>query len=155
VHINASQNAVGVVLLQWQSGEDSLWPVAFMSRKLSGAQYRYDARNVEALAAQMALQTWTRRNDLRGVQFEIYLDHDSLKYLFTQKEPSQRILQLCEFMADFNCTEVRYVLGPDNVVPDFLSRPWVDEQGQDRTAIRPLHLLSMAPPVRCTSWHNL
>jgi len=53
VHIDASQNAVGAVLLQCQSGEDSPRPVAFMSRKLSRAQYRYDARNVEALAAQM------------------------------------------------------------------------------------------------------
>jgi len=92
VHINASQNAVGTVLLQWQGGEDSRQPVAFMSRKLSGAQYRYDARKVEALAAQMALQTW--RTDLLGVRFEIYSDHDSLKYLVTQKELSQRILRL-------------------------------------------------------------
>jgi len=37
VHINASQNAVGSVLLQWQSGEDSPQLLAFMSRKLSGA----------------------------------------------------------------------------------------------------------------------
>ena len=132
-----------------------------MSRKLSGSQYRYDARNVEALAAQMALQTW--RTNLLGVQVEIYSDHDSLKYLFTQKEPSQRILRLCEFMADFNFTEVRYVPGPANVVPcyhanvvpDLLSRPGVDEQGQDRAAIRLLHLLSTAPPVRHTSLHSL
>jgi len=47
------------------------------------------------------------------------------------------------------------VPGPANVVPDFLSRPWVDEQGQDRAAIRPLHLLSTAPPVRHTSLHSL
>jgi len=58
-------------------------------------------------------------------------------------------------MADFNLTEVRYVLGPDNVVPDFLSRLSADEQGQDRAAIRPLHLLSTAPPVRHTSLHSL
>jgi len=153
VHISASQNAVEVVLLQCQSGEDSPRPVAFMSRKLSGAQYRYDARNVEALAAQMALQTW--RTNLLGVQFEIYLDHDSLKYLFPQKEPSQRILRLCKFMTDFNFTQVRCVPGPDNVVQDFLSRPWVEEQGQDRAAIHPLHLLSMAAPVRHTSLHSL
>ena len=51
VHINGSQNAVGAVLLQWQENKDNPHPVAFMSRKLSGAQYRYDARNVEALAA--------------------------------------------------------------------------------------------------------
>ena len=43
------------------------------------AHYRYDARNVEALAAQMALTPW--RTILLGVQFEMYSDHDSLKYI--------------------------------------------------------------------------
>jgi len=47
-----------------------------MSRKLSGAQYRYDTRNVEALAAQMALTTW--RTLLLSVKFETFSDHDSL-----------------------------------------------------------------------------
>jgi len=56
--------------------EDNPRPVAFMSCKLSGAQYRYDARNVEALAAQMALTTW--RTLFFGVKFEIISDHDSL-----------------------------------------------------------------------------
>ena len=68
VHIDGSQNAVGAVQLQWQEGEDNPRPVAYMSRKLKGAQYRYDARNVEALAAQMALQTW--RTLLLGQKFE-------------------------------------------------------------------------------------
>ena len=45
--------------------------------------------------------------------------------------------------------------GPDNVVSDFLSCSWVDEQGQDRAAIHPLYLLPMAPPVRHTSLHSL
>ena len=100
VHIDGSQNAVGAVLLQWQENEDNPRPVAFMSRKLSGAQYRYDARNVEALAAQMELNTW--RTLLLGVKFEIFFGHDSLHYLFTQKFPSQRILRLCELLADYN-----------------------------------------------------
>ena len=93
VHIDGSQNAVGTVLLQWQLGETEPRPVAFMSREMSGAQYRYEARNVD-LAAQMALTTW--RTILLGVQFEIYSDRDSLKYLFTQKALSQRILRLCK-----------------------------------------------------------
>jgi len=58
-------------------------------------------------------------------------------------------------MADFNLTEVRYVPGPDNVAPDFLSRPWVDEHGQKRAAICPLQLLSTASPVRHMSLHSL
>ena len=51
VYIDGSQNAVGAVLLQWQEGEENPRPVAYMSRKSKGTQYRYDARNVEALAA--------------------------------------------------------------------------------------------------------
>ena len=96
VHNDGSQNAVGAVLdcprghFPANVNEDNTRPVAFMSRKLSGAQYRYDARNVEALAAQMALTTW--RTLLLGVKFEFFSDHDSLQYLFTQKSPSQRIL---------------------------------------------------------------
>jgi len=120
VHIDGSQNAVGAVLLQWQENEDNPRPVAFMSRKLSRAQYRYDARNMEALAAQMALITW--RTLLLGVNSEIFSDHDSLQYLFTQKAPLQRILRLCEFLAVYNFEEVKYVPGPQNVVPNFLSR---------------------------------
>jgi len=76
VHIDGSQNAVGSVLLQWHDNEDNPRPVVFMSRKLSGSQYRYDVRNVEALVVQMVLTTW--RTLLLGVKFEIFSDHDSL-----------------------------------------------------------------------------
>jgi hypothetical protein len=93
-----------------------------MSRKLKGAQYRYDARNVEALAAQMALQTW--RTFQLGQKFEIYSDHDRLQYLFTQNSPSQRILRLYEFLGDFDFEEIKYVPESHNVVPDVLSHPW-------------------------------
>ena len=57
IHIDGSQNAVEAVLLEWYPGEEHPRPVTFMSRKLSGAQYRYDARSVEALSAQMVLVT--------------------------------------------------------------------------------------------------
>jgi len=87
-----------------------------MSRKLKGAQYRYDALNVEALAAQVALQTW--RTLLLGQKFEIYPGHDSLQHLFTQKSLSQQIFRLCEFLSDFSFEEIKYVPGAHNVVPD-------------------------------------
>ena len=83
VHVDGSQNAVGAVLLQWQENKDNLHSVALMSRKLFGPQYRYDARNVEALAAQMALITW--HTLLLGVKLEI--SSVSLQYLFTRKSP--------------------------------------------------------------------
>jgi len=144
VHVDGSQNAVGEVLLQWQENEDNPRPVAFMSRKLSGVQYRYDARNVEALAAQMALTTWCTL--LLGEFFEIFSDHDSLQYLFTQKFPSQRIFRLCEFLADGNFEEVKYVPGPQNVY--FLSRPW--EATEDEPAS--FHMLVKRWPKPKSCW---
>ena len=125
VHLDASQHAVGAVLLQWAPGEEHPRPVCFLSRKLQGAQFHYDARNAEALAAQLALTEW--RHYLYGVSFELYSDHASLGSLFTQKAPSQRLLRLCEFLSEFDFQEIRYVRGSENVVPDFLSRPWSPE----------------------------
>ena len=122
VHVDASQNAVGAVLLQWGAGEEHPRPVCFLSRKFQGAQYKYDARNAESLAAQVALAAW--RPLLYGVPFELVSDHASLRPLFTQKSPSHRILRLCEFLADFDFEEVKFIRGAQNVVPDFLSRPW-------------------------------
>jgi hypothetical protein len=97
---------------------------------------------VEALAAQMALTTW--RTLLLGVKFEIFSDHDSLQYLFTQKSPSQRILSLCEFLADHDFEEVKYVPGPQNVVPDVWSRTW-ETTGNEPAS---LHMLVKRWPKR-------
>ena len=70
----------------------------------------------------MALAAW--RPLLYGVKFEFLSDHSSLTHLFTQKAPSQRILRMCEFFADFDFEVIRFVRGADAAVPDFLSRPW-------------------------------
>ena len=76
---------------------------------------------METLTAQMTLTTW--RTLLLRVKFEIFSDQNSLQYLLMQKSPSQRILRLCEFLVDYNFEEVKYVPGPQNVVPDVLSQP--------------------------------
>ena len=102
--------------------EEDPRPICFLSRKLQGAQWNYDARNAEALAAQVALAAWQPLLD--GVQFELVSDHASLRYLFQQKNSSARILRLCEFLAGFDFQEVQLVKGAENIVPDFLSRPW-------------------------------
>ena len=144
VHIDASQAAVGAVLLQWEEGEQHPRPVCFLSRKFQGAQYHYDARNAESLAAQVALSAW--RTLLYGIRFELVSDHASLRSLFHQKAPSHRILRLCEFLADFDFEEVKFVRGADNAVPDFLSRPW-DSSRLDLG----LHVLSHPRDFRASS----
>ena len=126
VHVDASQNAVGAVLLQWAPGETVPRPVEFFSRKLQGSQFRYDGRNAEALAIQLSLAHW--RPLLYGVKFELCSDHFSLTQLMRQRAiPSQRLLRLCEFLADFDFDEIQHIAGKDNLVPDFLSRPYNDQ----------------------------
>lgn len=122
VQINASQHAVGAVLLQWEECEQNPRPICFLPRKLQGSQWHYDVRNSEALAAQVPLAAWPPL--LPGVHFDLVSDYASLRYLFQQKAPSACILRLCEFSADFDFQEVQFVKGTDNAVPDFLSSPW-------------------------------
>jgi hypothetical protein len=144
VHIDASQHAVGAVLLQWEENEQDQRPVCFLSRKLQGSQWHYDARNAEALSAQVALAAW--RPLLYGVPFELVSVHAGLRHLFQQKAPSARILRLCEFLAEFDFQEVQYVRGAANLVPDFLSRPW-DAEAPDVG----LHALSHPLPPKTSA----
>jgi hypothetical protein len=44
---------VGAVLLQWEEGEQHPHPVCFLSRKLQGEQWHYDACNGTASACQL------------------------------------------------------------------------------------------------------
>ncbi len=129
------------MLLQWEAHEQDQRQVCFLSRKLQGSQWHYNARNAEALAAQVALAAW--RPILYGVPFELVSDHASLRHLFQQKTPSARILRLCEFLAEFDFQEVQYVRGTANTVPDFLSRPW-DAEATDNG----LHALSHPRPPK-------
>jgi hypothetical protein len=58
---------------------------------------------------------------LYGGRCEIYTDHKSLKYFFTQKELNIRQRMWLELIKDYNC-EINYHLGKANVVADALSR---------------------------------
>ncbi len=55
VYVDGSQSGVGAVLLQWEEGQQDPRPVCFLSHKLQGAQFQYDAHNVETFAIQIAL----------------------------------------------------------------------------------------------------
>ena len=66
-----------------------------------------------------ALKTW--RHFLVGNHCEVYTDHNSLKYIFTQKELNLRQRRWLELIKDYDM-RLHYHPGKANVVADALSR---------------------------------
>ena len=58
---------------------------------------------------------------MSGVTFELYADHKSLKYLFSQKELNLRQRRWMEFLEDYDCT-INYHPKKANIVVDALNR---------------------------------
>ncbi|GAU47914.1 hypothetical protein TSUD_404670, partial [Trifolium subterraneum] len=113
VYCDASNKGLGCVLMQ----EGAV--VAYASRQLKPHEENYPTHDLEFAAIIFALKIW--RHHLYGVQFALYSDHKSLRYLFDQKELNMRQRRWMEYLKDFDF-ELNYHPGKANVVADALSR---------------------------------
>ena len=93
--------------------------VAYLSRKLCPHEENYATHDLELAAVVHALKKW--RHYLLGKRCEIYTDHKSLKYIFTQKELNMRQRRWLELIKDYDLS-VQYHPRKANVVADALSR---------------------------------
>ena len=75
--------------------------------------------DLELAAVIYALKLW--RHYLLGNRCEIYTDHQSLKYLFTQPDLNLRQQRWLETIADYNM-DIYYTPGKANTMADALSR---------------------------------
>lgn len=116
---SSSRGAIGAVLMQ-DDGAGAR-PIAYFSRKMTSAERNYPTREQELLAVRDALLQW--KHYLLGISFSIHSDHESLKYLFSQKELSGRLLRWCDFLQQFDFGDIQYLPGERNPVGDALSRP--------------------------------
>jgi hypothetical protein len=82
VYCDASYTGLGCVLMQ----EGRV--VAYSSRQLKIHEKNYPTHDLELAAMVHALKTW--RHYLYGQKCDIYTDHKSLKYIFTQSELNMR-----------------------------------------------------------------
>ena len=64
------------------------WVVAYGSRQLKTHEKNYPTHDLELAAVVFALKSW--RHYLYGERFEVFSDHKSLKYIFTQKDLNLR-----------------------------------------------------------------
>jgi hypothetical protein len=93
--------------------------IAYASRALRPHEQNYPTHDLELAAVVHALKIW--RHYLMGAHCNIYTDHKSLKYIFTQADLNMRQRRWLELIKDYDL-EVHYHPGKANVVADALSR---------------------------------
>ncbi|GJP30951.1 hypothetical protein CLOM_g7514 [Closterium sp. NIES-68] len=118
IEADASDQAVGAVLMQDQG--NGLQPIAYLSKKLHGAELNYPIHDKEALAIVIAFKAW--RCYLEGRRTIVYTDHCSLKYLKTQPNLSRQQVRWIDFLETHFHYDIVYKPGHKNKV-DALSRP--------------------------------
>ncbi|RUS71885.1 hypothetical protein EGW08_020359 [Elysia chlorotica] len=114
---DSSDSAIGAELSQKHHGA---WrPIAFFSRKLTPTQSRCSTFDRELLAIYSAIQHF--RLFLEGRPFSVFTDHKPLTHALTSKTARSRQERQLSYIAEFT-TDIQYISGTDNVVPDVLSR---------------------------------
>jgi hypothetical protein len=93
--------------------------VVYASRQLRKHEAHYATHDLELAIVVHALKIW--RHYLMGMRCELYTDHKSLKYIFTQWNLNLRQRRWLELIKDYDLG-INYHPGKANVVTDALSR---------------------------------
>ncbi|KAD3639978.1 hypothetical protein E3N88_29201 [Mikania micrantha] len=113
IYSDASKKGLGCVLMQHGK------VIAYASRQLKPYEVNYPTHDLELATIIFALKIW--RHYLYGETCDIFTDHKSLKYIFTQKELNMRQRRCLELLKDYDAN-IQYHPGKANVVADALSR---------------------------------
>ena len=113
MYYDASRAGLGCVLMQ--SGR----VVAYGSCRLKNNEQNHPTHDMELASVVFALKIW--HHYLYDEEFEVYSDHKSLKYIFTQGDLNMRQCRWMEFLEDYDFT-LHYHPGKANVVADALNR---------------------------------
>jgi hypothetical protein len=113
IYCDALGQGLGCVLMQ----DDRV--VAYASRQLRKHEVYYPTHDLELATMVHALKIW--RHYLMGKRCELYMDHKSLKYIFTQSNLNLRQRRWLKLIKDYDLG-INYHPGKANVVADALSR---------------------------------
>jgi hypothetical protein len=112
VYCDASGTGLAGVLMQ------ECQVISYSLRQLRCHEEHYPTHDLELAAVVMALRTWCHY--LLENVVHIYMDHKSLKYIFTQSDLNMRQRRWLELIKDYEL-EVHYHPGKTNVIVDALS----------------------------------
>jgi hypothetical protein len=93
--------------------------IAYVSHQLRKHELNYPTHDLELASVVHALTIW--RHYIMGTKSQVYIDHKSLKYIFTQKDLNLRQRRWLEPIKDYDM-EIHYHPGKANLVADALSR---------------------------------
>ncbi|WMV41372.1 hypothetical protein MTR67_034757 [Solanum verrucosum] len=93
--------------------------IAYASRQPKVHEKNYLTHDLELAAVVFSLKIW--RHYLYGVHVDVFTDHKSLQYVFSQKDLNIRQQMWLELLKDYDMS-VLYHPGKANVVADALSR---------------------------------
>jgi hypothetical protein len=113
IYCDACGQGLGCVLMQ----EGHV--IAYASRQLRKHELNYPTHDLERAAVAHALKIW--RHYIMGTKCQVYTDHKSLKYIFTQKDLNLRQHRWLELIKNYDL-EIHYHPGKPNLVADALSR---------------------------------
>jgi hypothetical protein len=113
IYCDALGQRLGCVLMQ--DGR----VVAYASRLLRKPEVNYPTHDLDLAVVVHALKIW--RNCLVGKRCKLYMDHKSLKYIFTESNLNLKQRRWLELMKGYDL-RINYHPGKANVVADAVSR---------------------------------
>ena len=113
MYCDASKAGLGCVLMQSER------VVAYGFHQLKNHEHNYPTHDMELVAIVFAFKIW--HHYLYDEQFEVYSDHKSMRYIFTQQDLNMRQHRWMEFLKDYDFT-LHYHPSKANMVDDALSR---------------------------------
>jgi hypothetical protein len=113
IYCDACGQGLGCVLMQ----EGHV--ISYASHQLRKHELNYPTHDLEPEAVLHVLNIW--RHYIMGIKCQVYTDHKSLKYIFTQKDLNLRQRRWLELIKDYDL-EIHYHPCKANLVADALSR---------------------------------
>ncbi len=139
VETDASDFAIGAVLMQRDTSSKKMRVVAYASHKLQPSERNYPAHEREMLAVVSALKEW--RHYLLGKPFLLYTDNQAVAYFLKQPNLSPRQARWVFTLSEY-AVQIVHKSGASNAAADALSRrPDLAPDALARCAVATCHSL--------------
>jgi len=157
VHTDASAYGVGTILLQegdinpQKPSKPRLHPIAYYSATFTPTERNYDIYERELLAVLKALQNWRPHLAWTPQPFTLITDHANLTFWKHPRKVNRRVARWFAELQDY-WFEIKHIPGKTHTAADFLSRPFVEDKGEndneDVTVLPPKLFVNDNPTIR-------